>query len=175
MAPQISDETVGTQPNSPNESQEINGFPVIPSFKVQRIYIKSCFVEQPNSPQIFAVADEPKTNTELDISNELIEEGLHEVNLTATVTAKIENQVAYIVNIKQSGLFRFNNVASNITDEVLNINCPSIMMASLKNNLNELIVRTGFNSFSINDFDFKAIYYQKKFYLEMQTNLAKKK
>lgn len=177
MSNEITDKTEKTKPQQVAEisTPENNTFPAIPTFKVQKIYIKSSFVEQPNSPQIFAVANVPKTNLELDINTETIEQGLYEVSLTVTVTAKIETQVAYIVNIKQSGLFRFENVSPEVADELLNINCPALLMTPIKNNISELIVRTGFNSFTINDFDFKAIYAQKKFYLEMQNKMAKKK
>jgi preprotein translocase subunit SecB len=118
-------------------------FPVIPSFKVIKIYLKSSFIEQPNSPQIFTLANSPENSYEVDISNESISNDTHEVSITVTLTAKTYNQVSYIVNIKQCGLFQFENVSPEIADDLLNINCPSLLMPQLKSNLSDFVLRSG--------------------------------
>jgi|APCry1669189534_1035231.scaffolds.fasta_scaffold57051_1 preprotein translocase subunit SecB len=150
-------------------------FPLTPSFKVIKIYLKSSFTEQPNSPEIFNLANSPENSYEIDIMQDSISNDTHEVSITVTVTAKIYNKVSYIVNVKQSGVFQFENVSPELTDELLNINCPALLMPHIKSNISDLVLRSGFNSFSISDFDFKAIYAQKKFFLDLQKNRAKLK
>jgi preprotein translocase subunit SecB len=148
-------------------------YPLGPSFKVIKIYLKSSFTEQPNSPEIFSLSNNPEISYQIDLKQDTVSNDIFEVSITVTVTAKIFNKVAYIINVKQSGLFHLSNASTELTDEILNINCPVLLMPQLKSNLSDLVLRSGFNTFTVNDFDFKAIYAQKKFYLELQNKAVK--
>lgn len=75
-------------------------------FALQKIYIKDVSFETPHSPHIFTVAWDPKVEFNLASNTQPIQEGLFEVTLTVTLTVKIEDKTAYLVEVCQAGIFR---------------------------------------------------------------------
>ncbi|MEY4364474.1 MAG: hypothetical protein RLZZ24_1826, partial [Pseudomonadota bacterium] len=66
-----------------------------PVFQIQRIYLKDASLEQPNSPGILTSSETPAVDIQLGVSVENVVEGITEVAVTATVTAKIEDKVVF--------------------------------------------------------------------------------
>ena len=77
------------QSSAPQESIEQSKEP---GFRIQRIYLKDLSLEQPNAPQILLVASEPQVQVEIDISVSPLSEGIFEVALSSTVTAKVDTK-----------------------------------------------------------------------------------
>ena len=72
-------------------------------FVTQRIYTKDISYESPSSPNIFRQEWKPAINVDLNTKSGMIdEEGNHEVALTLTITAKVEEQTAFLVEVGQS-------------------------------------------------------------------------
>jgi preprotein translocase subunit SecB len=75
-------------------------------FTLQRIYTKDISFESPSTPQIFRQSWQPNVNIDLNTkSSRVDEEGNHEVVLTLTVTAKMEEETAFLVEVQQAGIF----------------------------------------------------------------------
>ena len=74
-------------------------------FVIQKIYTKDISFETPNSPEIFR--DEWKPELDLQLSNEYrrIDDDNHEIILVVTGTAKVADKVAFLVEVKQAGIF----------------------------------------------------------------------
>ena len=98
-----------------------------PVFAIEKIYVKDLSLEIPNAPNIFLERDTPEINMQLGSKNESIEDGLYEVLLTVTITAKIKDKIMFIVEAQQAGIFRIRNVATDEMDPVLGIGCPNIL------------------------------------------------
>ncbi len=81
-----------------------------PGFRIQRIYLKDLSLEQPNAPQILLVASEPQVEVEVDVAVTRLSDEIFEVALIATVTAKVESKVLFLVEAKQAGIFEFSNI-----------------------------------------------------------------
>ena len=68
-----------------------------PSFNIQRIYLKDLSLEQPNAPAILLVQEEPQIQVEIDVSVDPLAEGIFEVALISTLTARVDGKVLFLV------------------------------------------------------------------------------
>ena len=74
-------------------------------FEIQRIYLKDSSFESPVSPAVFIKPFNPDSNVELHSNTNKLGENLYEVELSITLTVKSDNEVAYLVEVKQAGVF----------------------------------------------------------------------
>ena len=60
-----------------------------PVFSIEKLYVKDLSLEVPGAPQIFLERESPQINVQLRTSGQAVDEGVYEVALTVTVSAKI--------------------------------------------------------------------------------------
>src|ERR1700680_375628 len=94
-----------------------------PFFNIQRVYLKDMSLEQPNSPAIFLEQTAPNIEVALDVGAVPLADGVFESTVTATVTAKIGEKVAFLVEGNQAGIFEIRNVPTEQLDPLLGIAC----------------------------------------------------
>ncbi len=133
-----------------------------PVFAIEKIYVKDLSLEIPNAPNIFLERDTPEINLQLGTKNQGIGEGLYEVLLTVTVTAKIKDKIMFLVEAQQAGIFRIRNIPNGEIDPVLGIGCPNILFPYLREVVSDVVTRAGFPPVILNPVNFEAIYQQKK-------------
>jgi preprotein translocase subunit SecB len=129
-----------------------------PGFRIQRVYLKDLSLEQPNAPEIFLVVAEPQVQVEVDVAVKRLSEGLFEVSLTSTMTARVEGKVLFLVEANQSGIFEFSNIPPEQMDLMLGISCPTILYPYLRSNMADIIGRAGFQPIHLNEINFHAMY-----------------
>jgi len=89
-------------------------------FTLQRIYTKDVSFESPSTPKIFRQNWQPNVNVDLNTkSSRIDEEGNFEVVLTLTVTAKIEEDTAFLVEVQQAGIFYMVGIEGEPLRQVL--------------------------------------------------------
>jgi preprotein translocase subunit SecB len=98
-----------------------------PFFNIQRVYLKDLSLEQPNSPHIFLEQEQPTVEVQVDVSAAQLAEGVFEVVVIGTVTTKVQEKVAFLVEAKQAGIFDIRNVPAEQMDPLLGIACPTIV------------------------------------------------
>ena len=133
-----------------------------PVFAIEKIYVKDLSLEIPNAPNIFLERDTPEINLQLGTRNQSIDNGLYEVQLTVTVTAKIKDKIMFLVEAQQAGIFRIQNISNGEIDPVLGIGCPNILFPYLREVISDIVTRAGFPPVILNPVNFEAIYQQKK-------------
>ncbi|MBU3581888.1 protein-export chaperone SecB [Polynucleobacter sp. AP-Capit-er-40B-B4] len=143
------------QSSAPQESTEQSKEP---GFRIQRIYLKDLSLEQPNAPQILLVASEPQVQVEIDIAVAPLSDGIFEVALSSTVTAKVDTKVLFLVEAKQAGIFEFSNIPVEQIDPMLGIACPTILYPYLRSNIADIISRAGFQPIHLNEINFHGMY-----------------
>ena len=136
-------------------AEEDNNNPV---FQIQRIYLKDLSLEQPNSPRLLLEMTPPKVDINLGVNAETIEEGMYEVVLTATVTAKIGDKTLFLVEAKQAGIFEIKNVPKDQMQPVVSIVCPSIVYPYLRAIVSDVCTRGGFPPVVLAEVNFQAMY-----------------
>lgn len=139
-----------------------------PVFAIEKIYVKDLSLEIPNAPNIFLERVTPEINLQLETKSQSIDDGLYEVLLTVTVTAKIKDKIMFLVEVQQAGIFRIRHVPDGEIDPVLSIGCPNILFPYLRETVSDIVTRAGFPPVILNPVNFEALYHQKR--AETNTN-----
>lgn len=133
-----------------------------PVFSIERIYLKDLSLEIPNAPQVYAEREPPKIDINLHNEARALEAGLYEVVLTATVTAKLKDKTAFLVEVAQAGMFQIRNVPQQELDAVLGVTCGNILFPYLRESISNTVARGGFPPFWLNHLSFDALYQQQR-------------
>jgi preprotein translocase subunit SecB len=130
-------------------------------FTVQRIYLKDASLEMPNAPAILLEQNPPQVDVQMDIGQDKLAEGIHEVVVRVTVTARVKDKVLFLVEAKQAGIFEMRGLPPDQFDPVLGIVCPGIVYPYLRANVADLVSRTGLPPIHLAEINFEALYRQK--------------
>lgn len=129
-------------------------------FSIQRIYVKDMSVEVPNSPKIFLENWEPEMNMDIGTKAEPLDGGAYEVILTLTITVKIKTNVAFLVEVKQAGIFSLQGFPEDQMRPMLGAFCPNILYPYARATVTDLVVRAGFPQLYLTPVSFDALYEQ---------------
>ncbi|MNJ99515.1 Protein-export protein SecB [compost metagenome] len=132
-----------------------------PLFQIQRVYLKDLSLEQPNSPAIFLEQDQPSIEVAVDVGAQPLAEGIFESTVTITVTAKIADKIAFLVEGKQAGIFEIRNIPDEQLDPLLGIGCPNVIYPYLRANIADAITRAGFPPVHLSEINFEVFYQQR--------------
>jgi preprotein translocase subunit SecB len=133
-----------------------------PIFQIQRVYLKESSLEQPNSPAILLVQEQPTVDIQLGVNAEPVADGIFEVSVTATVQTKIKDKTVFLVEVKQAGIFEIRNLAEEQMNQIMGIACPQIVYPYLRGNVADLIQRAGFPPVHLSEINFQAMYEQQQ-------------
>ena len=131
-----------------------------PVFQIEKIYVKDLSLELPNAPQCFLERDAPEVEVQLRSAGNAVGEGIFDVTLTATVTAKIGDKTIYLIEAGQAGIFRIQNVPENELGPVLAIGCPAILFPYLREVISDGVARGGFPPMILAPVNFESLYQQ---------------
>lgn len=140
-----------------------------PVFQIQRVYLKEISLVQPNSPSIFLLNENPTIEVTVDVASKKLRDGIYEVEVSNVVTAKIRDQIAFVVKAKQAGIFEIRNLTAQKFDEVLGDGSANLIYPYLRANLADIISRSGFPPIHMTVIDFNKFYKQRKLAL-IKTN-----
>ncbi len=131
-------------------------------FAIQRLYVKDLSVEAPSSPEIFQENWQPKIDMSLNTNSRKISDGVYEVSLQATVTAKLEEKVAFLVEVEQAGVFTMENFSKEHLNHMAGSYCPTLLFPYLREVISDVVVRAGFPQLVLSPVNFDALYAQAK-------------
>ncbi len=129
-----------------------------PVFQIQRLYLKDLSLEQPNSPQILGEAIQPEVDISLAVSAEPVVEGIFEVCVTATVTAKSSERTVFLIEAKQAGIFELRNIPSDQMQVILGVACPTMVYPYLRAIVSDVCTRAGFPPVLRTEVNFQAMF-----------------
>jgi len=132
-----------------------------PVFQLQRCYLKDASLELPNAPSIFLEQQAPSVDVQLEVGNASVLDGIYEVIVRVTATAKIGDKTLFLVEGKQAGIFEIRNVPQEQFDPIVGIVCPNIVYPYLRANVADLIGRTGLPPIHLAEINFEALYQQR--------------
>ncbi len=136
--------------NTPDEKQ----------FAIQKIYTKDISFETPNSPKIFTQKWEPSLDLNLGTNVENLENSMYEVSLSITVTVKIGDTIAYLVEIKQAGIFTISGFSEQEMGPMLGSFCPATLFPYAREAISDLVAKGGFPQLILAPVNFDALYMQ---------------
>lgn len=131
-----------------------------PQFQLQRIYVKDLSFEAPGGYGIFQKQWKPKVQLDLNTTTSKIDDKNYEVVLTLTVTAKQEEETAFLVEIQQAGIFGCDGFSSQQLHQVLNMMCPNILFPYAREAVDSVVLKGSFPPLMIAPVNFEALYQQ---------------
>lgn len=129
-------------------------------FAIQRIFIKDMSFESPNAPEIFNEKWEPKVEFNLSTNTQALDDSLYEVVITTTVTVKVQEKTAYLVEASHGGMFLVNGFNEQEMGPMLGSFCPNILFPYVREAISDLITKGGFPPMLLAPINFDAIYTQ---------------
>ncbi|MFM2397681.1 MAG: hypothetical protein RLZZ144_931 [Pseudomonadota bacterium] len=133
-------------------------------FNIEKLYVKDLSLEIPHAPGIFLERENPQIDLQLHTSAIAVEEGVYEVTVMVTVTAKLpeKDKVMFLIEAKQAGIFQARHIPATEIETVLAVMCPNILYPYLREVVSDLAVRAGFAPVVLNPINFEALYQQQK-------------
>ena len=141
-------------------------------FEIQKVYLKDVSLETPNSPMIFTEQWQPQTEVRLETGATPLTEDLFESVLTLTVTAKLGERTAYLVEIQQAGLFTLRGFDEQQTGHMLHAFCPNLLFPFAREAIASMIGKGGFPALLLNPINFDGLYLQRLQQQQAQADAA---
>ena len=130
-------------------------------FAIQKIYLKDVSFESPNSPQAFNDGEwKPQINVQINSSHKVIADDTYEVLLNITVTAKHNEKTAFLVEVKQAGIFTLSGFPQENLGGMLGAYCPETLFPYAREAISEFISKGGFPQLLLAPVNFNALYSQ---------------
>lgn len=130
-------------------------------FAIQKLYIKDLSFETPNSPTVFTQRWEPKVEFNLENRSQMLQDNLYEVVLTVTITVKLGEITAYLIEAAQAGIFTIQGFSREELGPLLGIYCPNILFPYAREVVSDLSLKGGFMPMLLPPVNFEALYAQK--------------
>jgi preprotein translocase subunit SecB len=132
-----------------------------PVFGIEKLYVKDLSVEVPNAPEIFLEREAPQVGIQLNSGGRGVGEGVFEVTLTVTVTAKLGEKTVFLVEVGQAGIFRIQNVPEDQMEPLIAVACPNILFPYAREAVSDAVSRAGFQPIVLQPVNFEGMYMQR--------------
>lgn len=146
-------------------TEQVNSQQSEAAFNIQRIYIKDVSFETPNVPQIFSKEWKPAVNVELNSGSQSIVDNVYEVSLRITVTTKSNDDVAYICEVVQAGIFSVAGLEGTQLQHCLGAFCPNILFPYARETIASIVNKGSFPPVNLEPVNFDALFMN---YLQQQ-------
>ncbi|NKB64042.1 MAG: protein-export chaperone SecB [Gammaproteobacteria bacterium] len=135
------------------------------NLELKKVYIKDVSFESPNAPLIFTQTGGPQPTIDMQVAmeNSLLEdnEDFYEVVLKVTITAKTDDNVAFLVEVEQAGVFLLQHAEEEKMNIMKEVACPHILLPFAREEINSLVTKGGFQPLLISPINFEALYMRK--------------
>lgn len=131
-------------------------------FIIQKIYTKDISFESPNSPEMFREEWKPQLDLQLGNDYKRIDDENHEVVLSVTVTAKVNDKTAFIVEVKQAGIFTLTGYSNEEMGPLIGSYCPNTLFPFVREVVADLVTKGGFPQLVLSPVNFDALYLHRK-------------
>jgi preprotein translocase subunit SecB len=134
--------------------------PNAPELTLQSVYVKDASFEAPSGPNIAAAEWNPQFGLNMNTNGTTLAENVHEVVLTVTLEAKLGDRVAYLVEVKQAGMFLLRGYSLEDARRIIGAFCPGVLFPFARQAVSDLILRGGFPPFLLPPVNFDALFQQ---------------
>ena len=141
-------------------------------FVIQKIYTKDISLETPNSPNIFREEWQPELDLQLGNLHNKIDDDTHEITLTVTATAKVNDKVAFLVEVKQAGVFTLTGYSDQEMGPLIGSYCPNTLFPFAREVISDLVLKAGFPQLVLSPVNFDALYMQQMEQAQQQAAAA---
>ena len=136
--------------------------PQQPSFQIEKLYVKDLSLEVPNAPQVFMQAENPQLEIQVRSQGAQFADGLFEVTVTVTVTARAGEKTVFLAEVAQAGIFSARGIPAQDLEPLLGIACPTILYPYVREAISDLVTRAGFPAVVLAPVSFEQIYMERR-------------
>jgi preprotein translocase subunit SecB len=129
-----------------------------PQFMIQKIYTKDISFETPSSPEVFREEWKPELDLQLTNEYKQLDDNNHDVTLVATVTAKLGDKIAFLIEVKQSGIFSLIGYSNEEIAPLIGNHCPTILFPYIREVISDIVLKGGFPQLVLAPVNFDALY-----------------
>ena len=129
-------------------------------FNIQRVYVKDISFECPNSPTVFKKEWTPEVSMDIDTKSTKLEDNVYEVVLSLTATAKVDEDVAFLCEVQQAGIFSVGQLDGAQMAHCLNAFCPNILFPYAREAVASLVTRGTFPQLNLAPVNFDVLFQQ---------------
>ena len=127
---------------------------------IQRIYIKDVSFESRQGAAVFGKTWKPAIQQEISSTTTAMNDDRYEVVLTITITAKLDDQVAFLVEVQQAGIFLMKGLSEEQVRQVAGANCPTILFPYAREVIDSLLSRGTLPALMLPPINFDALFQQ---------------
>lgn len=133
-------------------------------FQIQKLYVKDVSFESPAAPAIFGSGSDwqPEVSFQMNTEHNQVGDTLHEVVLGLTVTAAQGERTAFLVEIKQAGLFEIAGFEDQDFQHLLGSYCPGILYPYARAAVADLVQKGGLPQLVLQPINFDVLYAQQR-------------
>ena len=128
-----------------------------PQLALQGIYLKDCSYEAPKGPRVDGNW-QPQISLDINTAASVVAPEVTEVVLTVTVGAKQGEATAFLVEVKQAGLFVMRGLTPDDTRRAIGTVCPNVLFPYARVAVSQLVTQGGFPNFVLPPVDFDQLY-----------------
>ena len=132
-----------------------------PTFQIEKIYVKDLSLEIPNAPQVFLQAEQPQLEVQINSEAAQFAEGMFEVTVSVTVTARAGERTVFLAEAVQAGIFAVRDVPQAELEPLLAVGCPNLLHPYVRETVSDLVTRGGFPPVLLAPVSFEALYAQR--------------
>ena len=133
------------------------------SLEPRKIYLKDVSFESPASPDVFTRGQvKPAMDLQLMLHHKKLDDNFHEVVLQITATSKLEEEVLFLVEVHQAGVFEIQCEDAAKLVMVKEIACANMLLPFARETIADLVAKGGFPQLLINPVNFEVMYHQNR-------------
>ena len=133
------------------------------SLEPRKIYLKDVSFESPASPDVFTRGQvKPAMDLQLMLHHKKLDDNFHEVVLQITATSKLEEEVLFLVEVHQAGVFEIQCEDAAKLLMVKEIACANMLLPFARETIADLVAKGGFPQLLINPVNFEVLYQQNR-------------
>jgi len=129
-------------------------------FVLQRVYLKDLSYESPGAPNVFRKEYRPAVNVDLRTQSNAMENDAYEVTLTITITAKLQEETAFLIEVQQSGIFSIRGIVDEELRRILGIYCPNVLFPYARETIDNVVTKGTFPALMLAQVNFEGLYAQ---------------
>ena len=133
-----------------------------PVFQIEKLYVKDLSLEVPNAPQIFMQVDNPQLEIQVSNQGAHFSDGLFDVVVTVTVTARAGEKTIFLAEVAQAGIFAIRGVPQAELEPLLAVGCPTILYPYAREAISDLVTRAGFPAVVLQPISFEQMYLERR-------------
>lgn len=123
----------------------------------QKIYLKDCSFEAPNSPAVFSGEWRPTISLNIGTRQTALGDGNYDITLSLTVEAKHEDKIAFLIEVQMSGVFALQGLGDEDLAHVMSTFCPQQLYPYAREVVSDLSGKGGFPQLHLQPVNFEGL------------------